>query len=151
MSEARDPLICGCYLLIVQNAERTYSMVCSWATPVADRLAVLCIGAQSETGKLLREGVEFSLNVLLREQLDLARQVGTQHSSAVDKLADVALETRSGVTWLVRAKKRMRCRVDRFLDVAPGSTTRGVVVEILAPVEEQDGEPLLLDEVFRGA
>ncbi|MCX6093691.1 MAG: flavin reductase [Candidatus Bipolaricaulota bacterium] len=151
MAEAGSPLIYGCYLIIVQDAGRTYSMVCSWATQVSDRYAILCIGGQSETGKVLREGTEFSLNVLLREQLDLARLAGTKHSRAVDKLAGVALETRSGVTWLARAKKRMRCRVERFLDVAAGDATRGVLVEILAPVEEQGGEPLLLDEVLRGA
>jgi len=99
----------------------------------------------------LREDTEFSLNVLLREPLDLARVAGTKHSIAVNKLAGVPLETRSGVLWLTRAKKRMRCRVERFLDVAPDGATRGVLVEILPPVEEQEGDALLLDEVFRAA
>jgi flavin reductase (DIM6/NTAB) family NADH-FMN oxidoreductase RutF len=151
MAEAGSPLIYGCYLLVVRDEGRTYAMVCSWASQVSDRYAILCIGAQSETGRVLREGTELSLNVLLREQLDLARVAGTKHSSAVDKLAGVPLETRSGVVWLARAKKRMRCRVQRFLDVAPDGATRGVLVEILPPVEEQDGEALLLDEVFRAA
>lgn len=62
-----------------------------------DRRAILCVGAQSETGRVLREGTESSLNVLLREPLDLARVAGMKHSSAVNKLAGVPLETRSGV------------------------------------------------------
>ena len=99
----------------------------------------------------MREDTEFSLNVLLREQLDLARVAGTKHSIAVNKLAGVPFETRWGVVWLARAKKRMRYRVERFLDVAPDGATRGVLVEILPPVEEQEGDALLLDEVFRAA
>ncbi|MDD4904174.1 MAG: flavin reductase [Candidatus Bipolaricaulis sp.] len=151
MTEPGSPLVYGCNLIIVEDSGRTYAMVCSWATQVSDRYAILCIGAQSETGRILQVGTEFSLNVLLREQLELARLAGMKHSSAVDKLAGVPLETQSGVAWLARAKKRMRCRVERFLDVAPDGATRGILVEILAPLEEQAGEPLLLDEVFRNA
>ena len=98
-----------------------------------------------------REDTESSLNVLLREPLDLARVAGMKHSSAVDKLAGVPFETRSGVVWLARGKKHMRCRVEWFLDVAPDGATRGVLVEILPPVEEQEGDTLLLDGVFRAA
>ncbi len=151
MTEPGSPLIYGCNLIIIQELGRTYAMVCSWATQVSDRHAILCIGTQSETGRILRAGMEFSLNVLLREQVALARLAGTKHSSDVDKLAGVPLEARSGVAWLAHAKKRMRCRVERFLDVAPDGATRGVLVEILPPVEEQAGEPLLLDDVFRRA
>lgn len=151
MAEIGSPLVYGCYLLIVQDAGQTYAMVRSWATQVSARYAILRIGSQSETGDVLREGAEFSLNVLLREQFDLARVAGTKHSRAIDKLAGIPVENRSGIVWLARARKRMRCRVQRFLDLAPGGATRGVLVEILPPVEEQDGEPLLLDEFFRNA
>jgi flavin reductase (DIM6/NTAB) family NADH-FMN oxidoreductase RutF len=151
MAEAQSPLIYGCYLVIVRDAGTTRSMVCSWATQVSERYIVLCLGAQSETGKALREGMEFSLNVLLREQSDFARMAGTKHSSAVDKLAGVPTVDEAGIVTLKRAKKTMRCRVERFFELAPDGATRGVLAEIVSPVLEQEGEPLLLDDVFRKA
>jgi flavin reductase (DIM6/NTAB) family NADH-FMN oxidoreductase RutF len=151
MAEAESPLIYGCYLVIVRDAGKTRSMICSWATQVSERHVVLCLGTQSETGKALREGMEFSINVLLREQFDLARVAGMNHSSAIDKLAGVPVIEGGGVITLKRAKKTMRCRVERFLDLSPDGATRGVLAEIVSPVLEQDGEPLLLDDFFREA
>lgn len=148
MVEVRSPLVYGCYLLVVEAEGKTFSMVCSWATQVSDRHALLCVGAQSETGKILDVGTEFSLNVLLDDQVELARAVGAQHTSALDKLAGVALEKRDGITLLARAKKRMRCRVEGFFDIAPDQATRGVLVELLPPLEEQPGRPLLLDDLL---
>jgi len=51
MAEAASPLIYGCYLLVVRDEGRTYAMVCSWASQVSDRYAILCLGAQSGTGR----------------------------------------------------------------------------------------------------
>jgi flavin reductase (DIM6/NTAB) family NADH-FMN oxidoreductase RutF len=151
MAEAQSPLIYGCYLVIVRDAGKTRSMICSWATQVSDRHLLLCIGAQSETGRLLCDGARFSLNVLLREQLELALLAGTKHSSAVDKLAGVPVVAKDGVVTLQRAKKTMTCRVERSFDIAPDKATRGVLAEIVSSLEEQDGAPLLLDDVYRAA
>ena len=151
MAEVQSPLVYGCNLIIVRDAGETRSMICSWATQVSERHVVLCLGAQSETGKALREGTEFSINVLLREQFELARLAGMSHSIAIDKLASVPVVEEAGVVTLKRAKKTMRCRVERFLDLAPDGATRGVLAEIVSPVLEQDGEPLLLDDFFREA
>jgi flavin reductase (DIM6/NTAB) family NADH-FMN oxidoreductase RutF len=151
MAQAQSPLVYGCYLVVVQDAGKTHAMVCSWATQVSDRYVLLCIGAQSETGKLLREGTRFSLNVLLREQLGLAQLAGTKHSSVVDKLAGVPVVARDGVVTLQRAKKTMICRVERSFEIAPDNATRGVLAEIVSAPEEQDGDPLLLDDVYRAS
>lgn len=149
MAEAGSPLVYGCYLVIVRAADATCAMVCSWATQVGDRHLLLCVGPQSETGVHLVDGKEFSVNVLLREQLGLARLAGTKHSREVDKLAGVPVSATGDVVTLLRAKKTMTCRVLRSLDVAPDGATRGVLAEIVSPPQEQDGEPLLLDDVFR--
>ncbi len=148
MADAKSPLVFGCYLVIVRDGKKTHSMVCSWATQVSDRYLLLCIGPQSETGKLLTVGRRFSVNVLLREQKPLALLAGTKHSSAVDKLAGVPLASDGDVALLSRAKKTMVCRVDRLLDVSPLGDVTGVVAEIVAPAQEQEGDALLLDEVF---
>ena len=149
MSKALSPLVYGCYLVIVKDAHKTSSMVCSWATQVSGRHILLCIGAQSETGSLLKEGTRFSLNVLLRDQLALAGLAGRKHSSEVDKLAGVPVTEKDGVVTLRRAMKTMTCQVLGFFDIAPSKATRGVLAEIVSPAEEQEGEPLLLDDVYR--
>ncbi len=149
MAQAQSPLVYGCYLVVVQDAGKTYAMVCSWASQVSDGHVLLSIGAQSETGRLLREGTRFSLNVLLREQLGLARLAGRKHSSEVDKLAGVPVVAKDGVVTLQRAKKSMTCRVARSFDIAPDKATRGILAEIISAPEEQDGDPLLLDDVYR--
>ena len=148
MADAKSPLVYGCYLVIVQDGTKTHSMVCSWGTQVSDRYILLCIGPQSETGKLLTVGRRFSVNVLLREQKPLALLAGTKHSSAVDKLAGVPLTRDGDVVLLSRAKKTMACRVERLVDVSPLSDVTGVVAEIVSPAQEQEGDAPLLDEVF---
>jgi len=146
MADAGSPFIYGCNLIIVQCEGRTSAMVCTWATQVSDRYVLLCMGPQSETGKLLTVGRRFSINVLLREHVALARIAGTQHSSAVDKLAGVPVTSDGDVITLQRAKKTVTCRVEKLLDVAPDGAVCGVVAEIVSPPQEQEGEPLLLDQ-----
>lgn len=55
------------------------------------------------------------------------------------------------VITLQRAQKTMTCRVEKLLDVAPDGAVCGVVAEIVSPPQEQEGEPLLLDQFETGA
>lgn len=119
--------------MVVVHAGRTRVAVCSWATQVSDGHLLLRIGPQSETGAWLVEGRAFSLNVLLREQLDLARRAGVA----------------GDVVTRVRATKTMTCRVLRSLDVAPDGAPRGILDGIVSTPQEPDGEPILQDHVFR--
>ncbi len=91
----------------------------------------------------------FPLNVLLHEQLDLARRAGTRHSSELDTLADVSVVVAGDAVTRVRATKTMTCRVLRSLDVAPDGAPRGILDGIVSTPQEPDGEPILQDHVFR--
>lgn len=151
MTEAASPLIYGCNLIVVKDGGKASAMVCSWATQVSDRYVLLCIGPQSETGKLLTVGRRFSLNVLLREQMALARFAGSKHSSEVDKLAGVPVVSDGDVITLQRAKKTMTCRVEKLLDVAPDGAVCGVLAWVETLPQEQAGEPLFLDEFLKAS
>jgi flavin reductase (DIM6/NTAB) family NADH-FMN oxidoreductase RutF len=108
-------LTCGVYVVGVAHAERRRAFTAAWVTQVSfdPLLLALSVNPANASHALLVEGRVFSVNVLARGQMDLARRFGTPSEHALDRLADVAW--RVGVTGapiLRDALAYFDCRLD---------------------------------------
>jgi flavin reductase (DIM6/NTAB) family NADH-FMN oxidoreductase RutF len=85
------------YIVGVAQEERRNAFTAVWAVPVSFKPLLLAVSINPEHSSypLLMEGRAFSVNVLQRGQIDLARHFGTRSSGDLDKLAGIGLTYRS--------------------------------------------------------
>ena len=108
-------LTCGVYAVGVAHAEQRRAFTAAWVMQASfdPLLLALSVNPGNASYALLMEGRVFSVNVLARGQMDLARRFGTPSEHALDELTDVAW--RSGVTGapiLMDALAYFDCQVD---------------------------------------
>jgi flavin reductase (DIM6/NTAB) family NADH-FMN oxidoreductase RutF len=82
----------GVYVIGVPDGERHGAFTAAWVTQVSfdPPLLVLSVNPQNASYALLRTRGVFTVNVLERGQLELARRFGTTSSREEDKLAGIA-------------------------------------------------------------
>ena len=84
-------LSAGVYVVGVAQGERRNAFTAAWVSQVSfdPLLLVLSVNPEHASYPLLVGGGGFSVNVLAKEQLPLARHFGTQSGREVDKLAGI--------------------------------------------------------------
>ena len=102
----------GLYVVGVAHGELRNAFTAAWVMQVSfdPLLLALSICPQHSSYRLLKQGEAFSVNVLKKGQLDLAKHFG--QSGGTDKLAGVDwAETPSGLPLLGEALAWFECRV----------------------------------------
>ncbi|HEX5075021.1 MAG TPA: flavin reductase family protein [Gemmatimonadaceae bacterium] len=81
----------GVYVIGVADGERRSAFTAAWVTQVSfdPLLLVMSVNPQNASYGILRASGAFTVNVLERGQLELARRFGTSSSRDHDKLAGV--------------------------------------------------------------
>jgi flavin reductase (DIM6/NTAB) family NADH-FMN oxidoreductase RutF len=137
-------LSAGVYVIGVADGERRNAFTAAWLSQVSfdPLLLALSVNPSHASWPLLLAGGGFLVNVLSREQLDLARHFGTQSARDVDKLSGITWRPgSSGAPILDGALAWLDCRLVQR--VAAGDheivLARPVAGEILRP----DAAPLL--------
>jgi flavin reductase (DIM6/NTAB) family NADH-FMN oxidoreductase RutF len=137
-------LSAGVYVIGVADRERRNAFTAAWLTQVSfdPLLLALSVNPEHASWPLLLAGGGFLVNVLSREQLDLARHFGTRSGRKADKLAGIGWRPGpSGAPILDGALAYLDCRLTQH--VAAGDhrivLARPVAGEILRP----DLTPLL--------
>ncbi|HYE36703.1 flavin reductase family protein [Methylocaldum sp.] len=100
----------GVYVIGVAAGDRRNAFTAAWVMPVSfdPLLLALSINPHHSSYELLRQGGAFSINVLSREQMDVARHFGAPAS--IDKLASVGWRKgRGGVPLLTEALAWFEC------------------------------------------
>ena len=81
----------GVYVIGVTDGERRSAFTAAWVTQASfdPPLVVLSVNPQNASYAILRVGGAFTVNVLKRGQMELARRFGTSSSREQDKLVGV--------------------------------------------------------------
>lgn len=114
LAELFRRLTCGVYVIGVTDGTHHNAFTAAWIMQVSfdPLLVAMSINPQHTSYSLLEKGGVFSVNVLRRDQIELARHFGTQSGSQTDKLKDVNWHTGlSGVPLLDETMACMECRV----------------------------------------
>jgi flavin reductase (DIM6/NTAB) family NADH-FMN oxidoreductase RutF len=134
-------LTAGVYVIGVARGDQRNGFTAAWVTQVSfdPLLLALSVNPQHASYPLLTEGKLFSVNVLGRGQLDLARRFGTRSGRDGDKLAGVAWSAGpGGVPLLAQAVAHFVCRLDADFPAGDhrlvlGRVIAGTVVDEQAP------------------
>jgi flavin reductase (DIM6/NTAB) family NADH-FMN oxidoreductase RutF len=134
----------GIYVIGVAEGDRRNAFTAAWVTQVSfdPLLVALSVNTEHASWPILAGGGGFTVNVLAKEQIELARHFGTQSARETDKLGAVAWHAgRLGPPILDDALAYIECRL---VEIVPAGKYRiaiggPVAGEILRP----DATPLL--------
>jgi len=124
-------LTAGVYVVGVAVGERRNAFTAAWVVQVsfAPPLLAVAVNPENASHPILCAGGVFSVNVLGREQIELARQFGTRSGRDVDKLAGTAWRPgRTGAPILDDALAHLECRLVRRVPAGDHELMVGEVV-----------------------
>lgn len=112
-----DMLTHGVTIVTACHEETRGGLAVAWTTQVSTSQLLICVGKQSFTRELILASGAFGVNVLTREQLNIARFFGSRTSRTVDKFADIAYHTaETGSPLFDRCAVALDCQVDTVHD-----------------------------------
>jgi 3-hydroxy-9,10-secoandrosta-1,3,5(10)-triene-9,17-dione monooxygenase reductase component len=145
MELRHDMLNHGVNVVTAQHEGRRGGLAVAWATQIATDRLLICVGSQSTTRTLILGSKAFAVNVLLRDQLDVARRFGGRHSAEIDKFEGLSWHTGgTGAPLLDDCATVLECRVERVFDEDGERLMLGRVVA--AEHHQRDYEPLIYRE-----
>jgi flavin reductase (DIM6/NTAB) family NADH-FMN oxidoreductase RutF len=124
-------LTTGVYVVGVAQGGHANAFTAAWLTQVSfdPLLLALSINPDNASYPLLQESRIFTVNVLQRGQLDLARHFGCQSARDVDKLAGVRWRAgRLGAPVLLDAAACLECRTTAQMRAGDHEVVIGVVL-----------------------
>ncbi|MEZ4867318.1 MAG: flavin reductase family protein [Caldilineaceae bacterium] len=135
----------GLYILTTGRGSNANAITCNWVSQVSFEplLVMVAVEKQSRSHQLLEAEGIFVINVLAKEQAQLARRMAAPHRLNPHKVARV--EHRPGVTGapvLTEAMAFLECNVHHALEAGGDHTL--FVGEVIAGALLQAGEPLTL-------
>ena len=141
MSEIADlfhRLTLGLYVVGVADGERRDAFTAAWITQASFEPLLLALSVNRENASypIMRAGRSFTVNVLRKGQLDLARGFGTRSGRDQDKLAGVPWHAgRLGAPILDDALAYFECELAATLPAGDHELVLGRVIDgrILAP------------------
>lgn len=128
----------GVYVVGAAQDERRDAFTAAWVTQASfdPLLLALSVNPQNASYSLMHASSAFTVNVLKRGQLELARRFGTRSGREQDKLAGVSWHPgRSGAPILDEALAYLDCELTESLRAGDHELVVGRVVDgrILAP------------------
>lgn len=120
LAELFRRLTSGVYVIGVTDGTHHNAFTAAWIMQVSFEplLVAMSINPQHASYSLLEKGGVFSINVLSRDQIELARHFGTQSGSQVDKLKGIDWHAGvSGVPLLDESMACFECRIASTMSV----------------------------------
>jgi flavin reductase (DIM6/NTAB) family NADH-FMN oxidoreductase RutF len=137
----------GVYVIGVSDGDRRGAFTAAWVTQVSfdPLLVVLSVNPQNASYAILRDGGAFTVNVLKRGHLELARRFGTSSARDRDKLAGVAWHAGgNGAPVLDDALAYFECELRDTRQAGDHELVVGLVVG--GRVLDPDAVPMLYTE-----
>jgi len=145
MNLRHDMLNHGVNVVTAAHEGRKGGLTVAWAMQVATDRVLICVGSQSTTRELLLGSGTFAVNVLRRDQLEIARRFGGRHSAEVDKFEGIACHLgQTGAPLLNDCAASLECEVEQVYGEGGERLIVGRVVA--AEFHQTDYTPLIYRE-----
>jgi flavin reductase (DIM6/NTAB) family NADH-FMN oxidoreductase RutF len=139
-------LTTGVYAVGAAHGGRRDAFTAAWLTQVSFEplLLALSVNPGNATYPLLRESGRFGVSVLAREQLDVARSLGTRSGRDEDKLVSVGWRAGRGDAPLIQgASAWLECEV---VEDRPAGDHRLILARVVGGQVLSDAPPLTYAE-----
>jgi flavin reductase (DIM6/NTAB) family NADH-FMN oxidoreductase RutF len=155
-------LTTGVYVIGVAHEGHNNAFTAAWVTQVSFEplLVALAVNTQNLSYSLLKQSGAFVLNMLRRDQLDLARHFGTQSGRELDKFVGQRWRPGTlGAPILQNAAAYLECRISGAVaagdhELVLGRAIRGEVIDdtaevmLYAQTDDLDGSSQLYPASF---
>ena len=137
----------GLYVLTVSHGGEDHGMTANWVTQASFEPPMVAVAVEntSKTIGMIRDSHHFAVNLLQKDQRDLAGKLGRSSEQAPQKLKGLKTKPApvSGTPVLADALGWLECRL--MITVPAGDHTL-VLGEVVEAGLEREGEPLTLQE-----
>ena len=137
----------GLYVVTVSHGGEDHGMTANWVTQASFEPPMVAVAVEntSKTIGMIRDSHHFALNLLQKDQRDLAGKLGRSSEQAPQKLKGLKTKPApvSGTPVLADAIGWVECRL---MTTVPSGDHTLVLGEVVAAGVEHDGEPLTLQE-----
>jgi len=137
----------GLYVLTVSHDGEDHGMTANWVTQASFEPPMIAVAVEntSKTIGLIRDSHHFAVNLLQKDQRDLAGKLGRSSGQAPQKLKGLKTKPApvSETPVLADAIGWVECRL---MTTVPSGDHTLVLGEVIAAGVEHDGEPLTLQE-----
>jgi flavin reductase (DIM6/NTAB) family NADH-FMN oxidoreductase RutF len=137
----------GLYVLTVRHDGEDHGMTANWVTQASFEPPMIAVAVEntSKTIGMIRDAHHFAVNLLQKDQRDLAGKLGRSSEQAPQKLKGLKTKPApvSGTPVLTDAVGWVECRL---MTTVPAGDHTLVLGEVLEAGVERDGEPLTLQE-----
>lgn len=137
----------GLYAITVKYEDEEHGMTANWLTQAAFEppMVVVAIENTSKTIGMIRDAHHYAINLLRKDQRDLAGKLGRSAEQAPNKLKGIKTKPGpvAGSPILADCLGWVECRVVATL---PAGDHTLVLGEVVAAGVENDGEPLTVGE-----
>jgi flavin reductase (DIM6/NTAB) family NADH-FMN oxidoreductase RutF len=133
----------GVYVIGVADGERRDAFTAAWVMQASfdPLLLALSINPDNASYPILRSGQTFTVNVLKRDQLELARRLGTRSGRDEDKLAGLAWRPgRRGAPVLGDALAWLECELQSSVPAGDHELVVGRVTD--GAIQAAEAEPM---------
>jgi flavin reductase (DIM6/NTAB) family NADH-FMN oxidoreductase RutF len=137
----------GVYVIGVSDGRRTTAFTASSVVPVSFKpvMVAVAVGLDHASRPVLHAGRAFTINVLKRNQLEVASHFGTVSGRTADKLADIRWRPGlSGAPILLESLAYMECELASTVAGGDHELVLGRVID--GGVLDRDEPPLLYRE-----
>ena len=138
-----EALTHGVYLLGVKEGDKTNFMTAAWAAQISSnpKKIIVAVGKTHYTAEMIRRTGKFSVNVLGKDQKELAEKCGFTSGRKTDKAAGTEYELTDGMPVVKDTAAYLLCRAVREIEEGDhvlfiGEVTGG---------ERFEKEPLIYD------
>lgn len=137
----------GLFVVTVTHDGDDHGMTANWVTQASFEPAMIAVAVEntSKTIGMIRDSHHFAVNLLQKDQRDLAGKLGRSSEQAPQKLKGLKTKPApvSGTPVLTDAIGWVECRL---MTTMPSGDHTLVLGEVVAAGVERDGEPLTLQE-----
>jgi flavin reductase (DIM6/NTAB) family NADH-FMN oxidoreductase RutF len=144
VADFMQTLSTGVYVIGVCDGERANAFTASSVMPVSFKpvIVAVAVGVDHASRPLMQPGRAFTINVLKREQIELARHFGKLSGRQTNKLAGVHWRPGlSGAPILLDTLAYIECELATVVPAGDHELVLGKVVD--GAVLARDGQPLL--------
>lgn len=140
---ALGKIVSGVYIVTVGKDSARDGMLATWIVQAGFNPPMLTVAIQKDRAifSALKEGAEFGVNVLSKENMDIFKNFAKPHEDGIDRFEGLdLLEEIDGPPAFKNAVSYLRCKVKEILTASDHDLVLGEVVD--ARLIKESGDPM---------
>ena len=133
-------------IITVKKDDKLYGMTCAWIMQCGYTELLALVGSQSVTGEQIKENDIVGVNILSKNQKELAVLFGEKHSNEIDKFKGIDFEIKDTAVLFPLSCNKMVCKVKEILHLEGIEEDNLLYLEVISSDCNETLENLLMSD-----